>query len=128
MGVFTFEPIFETDLRSSRGGQLKFLKAVNIVGDYTTGGVPITPDDVGLNTIYMLGMQGSYAVPSDVEDPDNSTWMNIHITTMRFYYDETVEWKMLAFMVTEGEEIEIPDGSPMIFDERIAPTAMVIGS
>ena len=138
MGI-EFNTILQTDLRDSGGHQLKVLEVVAVEGNYTAGGVILSPSNFGFDEIISFNVQGNIILPADEwNQGDTEAWVQYaSITASRtdINLDGNVEWRLIVMIHPFGyggepgdPVFELPDGTPMQFIPQSLPTATIIGA
>lgn len=131
MASFSFNTIFMTDMRDSKGSSMALVEITGIEGSYTSGGVVLDPQDFGLESIQFLGLNNFFAFPNDGEggyDPEADWEKAVDIfPTQVVNEDGDIEWRLLIFLYAM-DGAELPDGIPMQFISEVPIRMLVMGS
>ena len=130
MATIGFETIFTTDMRDSKGSTMCLVEVTGLEGNYTTGGVDITPDQFGLQSISFIGGNNFFAFPNDAGtyDAEGDWTKSVDIQPQLVQQDDgSFAWKFLVFLYGM-DSAELPDGTPMGFIPQIPVRMLVLGS
>ena len=129
MGALTFETIFTTDIRDSKGSVMSLVELTAINGSYTTGGLLLEPEDFGLKSIEFIGVNNFFAFPQTDGSYDvNGAWTKVvdFMPTKVQNEDGGFDWKLLIFLYPI-DSAELPE-VPMGFVPQVPIRLMVLGT
>jgi hypothetical protein len=131
MSTLDFQTIFTTDMRDSRGSVMVLVELIAIDGNYTAGGITVTPEEFGLQSIEYIGVNNFFAFPtgngSDYDaDGDWTKAVDLQPTRVE-NGDGGFDWKLIVFLYAM-DGAELPDGIPMEFIPEVPLRMMVLGT
>lgn len=122
-----FTKTVETDLRTSGGHSLIVAELTTFAGTYDEGGVMITPEMFGLETIDYISIQENVAVPDTEIAGSGDGWSLIISFALMAYQGQ---WHLITLQGPGigGDLNELAQDTPIEMNENYSPKILVIGN